>query len=80
MRQTRLQAAARADRASSGADVAADSDVATHRERADSVVAVEDDDKVCDVRADLQAPAEAAGCDAGRGRPRSVWEARDDEA
>lgn len=65
VRQGRLDAPASADRARGCADVSTNRDVPAHAECFDSVLAVQDDDEVCDVGADLEAPAESAGCDAG---------------
>ena len=70
----------RPDRPSRRRDVASNRHIATKRECAYGVFAVEDDDKVCDVCADLEAPPETACCDAGGGGPGAVWESGDDEA
>ena len=80
MRERGLDTATRADGPRGGAYVPADGNVAAHGERADGVLAVEHDDEIGDVRADLEAPAEAAGRDAGGRGPGSVGEARNDEA
>ena len=79
VRERRLHGAAGADGARGGGDVAPDGDVAAHRERAHGLLRVEHDDEVGDVRADLQAPADAARRDARRRGPRAVRQPRDDE-
>jgi hypothetical protein len=80
MCQARLDAPASPNRPRRGADVPADSDVPAHGERADGVFRVENDDKVGDVGADLEAPSETACRDARGGRPGAVRETGDDEA
>ena len=80
MCERRLDAAARPDGACAGADVAADGDVTADGEGADGVLAVEHDDKVGDVGADLETPTEAACRDARRGGPGAVREPGDDDA
>lgn len=80
MRQARLDTAPRPNRPRRRADRAPNSDVPTHRERAHRVLGHEDDHEVGDVRADLEAPAEAARGDAGGRGPGAVGEAGDDEA
>jgi hypothetical protein len=79
VREGRLHAPAGADGPRGGADVAADRDIAAHGERAHGVFRVEHDHEVGDVRADLEAPADAAGRDARRRGPGAVGQARDDE-
>ena len=79
MCQTRLDAPAGSDWPRRGADVPTDGDVPAHGECADGVFRVENDDKVGDVSADLEAPSETACRDARGGRPGAVWETGDDE-
>lgn len=64
MGQARLNAPARTDRPCCSADVSTNGDVAAQRERAHGVFRVEDNDKVGDVGADLEAPPETACGDA----------------
>lgn len=80
MREAGLHAPAGADGARGGADVAADREVPAEGERAHSVLAVQHDDEVGDVGANLEPPAHAARGDARRRGPRAVGQARDDDA
>eukprot|EP00160_Parvularia_atlantis_P017210 Unigene5824_Nuclearia_a/m.17796 Unigene5824_Nuclearia_a/g.17796 ORF Unigene5824_Nuclearia_a/g.17796 Unigene5824_Nuclearia_a/m.17796 type:complete len:355 (-) Unigene5824_Nuclearia_a:35-1099(-) len=68
------------DRASRDREVAAERNVAAVGEGVDGGVVVEDDDKVRQLRAHLQAGAERAGADAGRRRPGAVGQPCDDHA
>ena len=73
MCKARLNAPSSADRTSSRTDVPTDGEVSTERECPNRVFAVEDDDKICDIRADLETPADTTRRDTGRGRPRAIW-------
>lgn len=64
MCQARLDASTGPDRPCRGADVSPNRHVAANGERADGVFRVEDDDKVGDVCADLEAPSETTCGDA----------------
>ena len=63
-----------------GRYVSSNRDISAESKRTDGLLAVQYDDKVGDVRTDLQAPADAARRDTRRRRPGAVGEARDDEA
>ena len=52
------------NRTSGGTDVAADGDVSAEGECTDSIFAVEDDDEICDVGANLETPADTTCRDA----------------
>ena len=80
MCETGLNGAASANRTGGGRDVAADGDVTTQRESAHGIVAVEHNDEVCDVRANLKTPANTAGCNTAGRRPRSVGQTSNDQA
>ena len=80
MCESGLDSAARPDGARRGRYVSSNRDISTERKRTDGLLAVQYDDKVGDVRTDLQAPADAARRDTRRRRPGAVGEARDDEA
>ncbi len=69
MRETRLDTPACTDRTSGSADVATDSDIPSKRESTNSILTVEDNDEICDIRADLEAPANAARGDTRWGGP-----------
>lgn len=69
MCKARLDAPSSADRSGGGADVPANGNVPAEGECPDCVFTIEDDDKVCDIRADLKTPTHTTGRDAGRGRP-----------
>ena len=64
MCETRLDAPSGTNWPCGSADVAADGDVSAEGECTDCVFAVEDDDKVCDVRANLETPADTTCRDA----------------
>jgi hypothetical protein len=68
-----LDAPSSADRTGGSADVATDGDVSAEGECSDGVFAVEDDDKICDVGADLETPAYTTGRDTRWGGPRAIW-------
>ena len=68
------------DGARRGGYVSSNGDISAESKRTDGLLAVQYDDKVGDVRTDLQAPADAARRDTRRRRPGAVGEARDDEA
>jgi hypothetical protein len=69
MGKSRLDAPSSSDRTSSSADVATNGDVSAEGERTDRIFAVEDDHKICDIRTDLQTPADTTCRNAGWGRP-----------
>ena len=64
MSQRRLYTSSRPNRPSSSADVAANGHVSAHRESSYGVFAIEHDDEVCDVGADLKTPANTSSSDA----------------
>jgi len=72
MGEARLDAPASADRTGGSADVATDGDVSAERECSDCVFAVEEDNEVCDVCADLETPAYTTGRDTRWGGPRAI--------
>ena len=72
MCEARLDAPSGTNGASGSADVAADGDVSAEGECTDRIFTVEDDDKIRDIRADLETPAYTTCRDAGRGRPRAI--------
>lgn len=80
MRERSLDTAPCPYRARRGTDVASDSNVPAHGERTHGILAIENNNKVRDIRADLQAPPYAACGYARRCGPRSVGESGDDEA
>ena len=80
MSEGRLHTAASADRTSRSADIATNSHIPSHRERTDSILAVQHDDEVRDIGTNLQPPTNATSRDAGWGGPGAVGQARDDEA
>lgn len=53
MCETRLDAPTSSDGTGSSADVPTNGDVSAEGERADRIFAIEDDHKICDIRADL---------------------------
>jgi hypothetical protein len=59
VRETRLDTPTRTNGTSGSADVAADSDVPSKRESTNSILTVKDNDEICDICADLKAPANA---------------------
>ena len=69
MCETRLDAPSGSDRTRGSADVATNGDISTEGECTDCIFAVEDDDKICDIRPDLQTPTDATCRDAGWGGP-----------
>jgi hypothetical protein len=69
MRETRLDAPPSSDRTRSRADVATNGDVSAEGKRTDRIFAVEDDHKICDIRADLKTPADTTCRNAGWGGP-----------
>lgn len=69
MCETRLDAPSSSDRTRGSADVATNRDVSAEGERTDRIFAVEDDHKICDIRADLQTPADTTCRNAGWGGP-----------
>ena len=64
MCEARLDAPSGTNRSCGSADVAADGDVPAEGKCTDRIFAVEDDNKVCDVRADLETPANTTCRDA----------------
>lgn len=69
MCESRLDAPSGSYRTGSSADVATNCDVSAEGECTDRIFAVEDDHKICDIRADLQTPADATRRNAGWGGP-----------
>jgi hypothetical protein len=72
MCETRLDAPSSSNGTGSSADVATNGDVSAEGERTDRIFAIEDDHKICDIRADLQTPADTTCRNAGWGRPRTI--------
>ena len=64
MSQRRLHTSSCPNRASSSAYVAANSHVPAHRESSYGIFAIEHDNEVCDVGADLKTPANTSSSDA----------------
>lgn len=64
MCETRLDAPSGTDGTGGGTDVAANGDVSAEGEGTDCIFTVEDDDKICDIRADLETPADTTCRDA----------------
>jgi hypothetical protein len=78
MRQRSLNTPSCSNRTSCGTDVTTNRHIPANTECPDGILAVEYDDKVCDVSANLQAPAYATGSDARGCRPRAVGESGND--
>lgn len=72
MCETRLDAPSGTNGAGGSADVATDGDVSAEGECTDRIFAVQDDDKIRDIRADLETPADTTCRDAGWGRPGAI--------
>ena len=80
MCQTRLHTASSPNRPCRRCDIPSNRHVSSKRKGTDSVFAVQHDNKVGDVGADLETPPKAACRDAGGCGPGAVWESCDDEA
>lgn len=80
MSKTRLDAAPRANRSRRRGDVPPYRHIPAQRERPDCIVAIEHDYEVGQIRADLEAPSNAASRDARRSGPGAIGEACNDEA
>ena len=69
MCETRLDTPTRTNGTSGSADVTTDSDIPSKGESTNSILTIEDNDEICDICTDLEAPANAAGGDARWGGP-----------
>ncbi len=69
MCETRLDAPSGSDGTRSSADVAANGDVSAQRECTDCIFAIEYDHKICDIRANLETPADTTCGNAGWSGP-----------
>ena len=60
-------------------DVTTDRYIASHRERADSILTIEYNNKVCNISPNLKSPANTSGSDTRRCRPITIWKAGNNE-
>ena len=72
MRETCLNTPTRTNGTGGSADIATDSDITPHGEGTNSILTIEDNDEIRDIRSDLEAPAYAARGDTRWGGPRPV--------
>jgi hypothetical protein len=72
MRETRLDTPTRTNGTGGSTDVATNGDIPSEREGTNSILTIEDNDEMCDICANLEAPANATSGNTRWGRPGPV--------